>query len=223
MNTDEAEPEGRAAGRGAVGADQADARGRRSHNHGDRQAHRPARDTVRAALRSVLPPSYERALRPSKLDPFKAEVERLLRADPRIPNTRIRELIAELGHAGGKTILDAHLHELRPLLALGSRVGDHSSRQAHRSLRRLLRRPPRRLADLAKPPTPRPRASSSAATAPCAPTSNRAAPSPRPSTSRPASTIGVVCIALPSPVPNLAYPLRNGYQQVESQPVARTR
>jgi hypothetical protein len=30
-----------------------------------------ARDTVRAAIRSDLPPSYERRLRPSKLDPFK--------------------------------------------------------------------------------------------------------------------------------------------------------
>ncbi|MBA3867095.1 MAG: IS21 family transposase [Solirubrobacterales bacterium] len=76
-----------------------------------------ARNTVRAALRSERPPSYERALRPSKLDPFKAEVERLLRADSRIPNTRIRELIGELGYVGGKTILDTHLRELRPLLA----------------------------------------------------------------------------------------------------------
>jgi transposase len=76
-----------------------------------------ARNTVRAALRSERPPSYERALRPSKLDPFKTEVERLLRADPRIPNTRIRELIGEFGYAGGKTILDTHLRELRPLLA----------------------------------------------------------------------------------------------------------
>jgi transposase len=76
-----------------------------------------ARNTVRAALRSERPPSYERALRPSKLDPFKAEVARLLRADPRIPNTRIRELIGELGYAGAKTILDTHLRELRPLLA----------------------------------------------------------------------------------------------------------
>jgi transposase len=76
-----------------------------------------ARNTIRAALRSERPPSYERALRPSKLDPFKAEVERLLRADPRIPNTRIRELIAELGYEGGKTILDNHLREVRPRFA----------------------------------------------------------------------------------------------------------
>ena len=55
-----------------------------------------ARNTVRAALRSEKPPSYGRAPRPSKLDPFKEEIERLLRGEPRIPNTRIRELIGEL-------------------------------------------------------------------------------------------------------------------------------
>jgi transposase len=38
-----------------------------------------ARNTVRAALRSSKPPSYERGPRPSELDPFKEEIERLLR------------------------------------------------------------------------------------------------------------------------------------------------
>jgi hypothetical protein len=46
--------------------------------------------------------------------PFKDEIERLLRADPRLPGRRVRELLAELGYAGGKTILDAYLRELRP-------------------------------------------------------------------------------------------------------------
>jgi transposase len=73
-----------------------------------------ARNTVRAALRSDQPPSYERGPRQSKLDPFKEEIERLLQSDHRIPNTRIRELIAELGYGGGKTILDEHLREVRP-------------------------------------------------------------------------------------------------------------
>lgn len=76
-----------------------------------------ARNTVRSALRSSRPPGYERGPRPSKLDPFKAEIERLLRSESRIPNTRIRELIEELGYEGGKTILDQYLRELRPLLA----------------------------------------------------------------------------------------------------------
>ena len=44
-----------------------------------------ARNTVRAALRSAEPPSYRCPPRPSKLDPFKEEVHRLLRADPGSP------------------------------------------------------------------------------------------------------------------------------------------
>lgn len=76
------------------------------------------RKTIRRALAAKRPPDYRRrAKTPSKLDPFKEEIERLLRSDHRIPNTRIRELIAELGYEGGKTILDTHLRELRPLLA----------------------------------------------------------------------------------------------------------
>jgi len=47
-----------------------------------------ARNTVRAAIRSDQPPSYERRPRPSKLDPFKEEIERLLRSDHRMPGTR---------------------------------------------------------------------------------------------------------------------------------------
>ncbi len=72
------------------------------------------RKTVQKAIRSEAPPSYARAPRGSKLDPFKGEVERLLEADPRIPGTRVRELLSELGYAGGKTILDDYLRELRP-------------------------------------------------------------------------------------------------------------
>lgn len=78
-----------------------------------------ARDTVRAAVRSEKPPSYERGPRPSKLDPFKEEIERLLRADHFLPGTRVRELIKELGYEGGKTILDDHLREVRPRLTPG--------------------------------------------------------------------------------------------------------
>ena len=53
--------------------------------------------------------------RPSKLGPFRAEVQRLLQEDPRIPVTRIRELIEAQGYKGGKSILDAFVRELRPL------------------------------------------------------------------------------------------------------------
>jgi len=73
------------------------------------------RNTVRRALRREGPPRYQRPPRPSKLDLFKDEIQRLLQEDPRIPGKRIRELIEELGYDGGKTILDDYLRELRPL------------------------------------------------------------------------------------------------------------
>ena len=73
------------------------------------------RETIRRALASERPPAYRRRKEmPSKLDPFKEEIERLLRADHRLPGTRVRELIEELGYDGGKTILDDHLREVRP-------------------------------------------------------------------------------------------------------------
>jgi len=75
------------------------------------------RNTVRRALRSDAPPVYRRASPASKLDPFKDEIHRLLKADPRLPGQRIRELIAPLGYAGGKTIVDDYLREVRPLFA----------------------------------------------------------------------------------------------------------
>ena len=73
------------------------------------------RNTVRRALRRAGPPRYERPPRPSKLDAFREEIQRLLQQDPRIPGRRIRELIEALGYDGGKTILDDYLRELRPL------------------------------------------------------------------------------------------------------------
>jgi transposase len=73
------------------------------------------RKTIRRALESDEPPRYARPPRPSKLDPFREEVKRLLQEDPRIPAKRIRELIEEQGYAGGKSILDDCVRELRPL------------------------------------------------------------------------------------------------------------
>ena len=73
------------------------------------------RATVRAALRSAEPPRYVRSSTVSKLDPFKDEVHRLLQADGRMPSQRIRELLAEQGYRGGKTITDAYVREVRPL------------------------------------------------------------------------------------------------------------
>jgi transposase len=73
------------------------------------------RNTTRRALRAAEAPRYRRRPRPSKLDPFRAEVHRLLRSDPRLPGKRVRELLEEQGYVGGKTILDDYLREVRPL------------------------------------------------------------------------------------------------------------
>jgi hypothetical protein len=73
------------------------------------------RNTIRRALRSGEPPVYRRLPRPSKLDPFRGEIHRLLRSDARLPGKRVRELLEEQGYAGGKTILDDYLREVRPL------------------------------------------------------------------------------------------------------------
>ncbi|MQA76559.1 MAG: IS21 family transposase [Solirubrobacterales bacterium] len=76
-----------------------------------------SRNTIRAALRSAEPPSYgPRVPRPSKLDPHKAKIHELLAAsDGEIPSQVIRERIAEAGYAGGKTICDDYVRELRPV------------------------------------------------------------------------------------------------------------
>ena len=42
------------------------------------------RNTVRRALRSSEPPVYRRAAKGSKLDPFKEEIHRRLREDPKL-------------------------------------------------------------------------------------------------------------------------------------------
>jgi transposase len=76
-----------------------------------------ARNTVRAALRSDVPPGFRCPERPSKLDPFKDEIHELLRGDPRLPGVRVRELIEPLGFRGSKTIVDDYLREVRPLFA----------------------------------------------------------------------------------------------------------
>lgn len=74
-----------------------------------------ARNTVRSALRSDTPPRYRRTVkRTSKLDPFKGEIEQLLREEPRIAAPRIQELIAASGYEGGRTILNDYLREERP-------------------------------------------------------------------------------------------------------------
>lgn len=72
------------------------------------------RKTIRRALASAGPPKYARPPAASKLDPFKPEVHRLLKAEPRLPVVRLRELLQPLGYAGGETILKEHVREVRP-------------------------------------------------------------------------------------------------------------
>lgn len=72
------------------------------------------RRTIRRALASEEPPRYVRAPAPSKLDPFKDWVCEQLRADPRIPSQRLREMAVEVGYEGGKTIFDEFVREVRP-------------------------------------------------------------------------------------------------------------
>jgi transposase len=75
------------------------------------------RETVRRALADERPPRYHpRPKTPSKLDPHREQIAHLLRTVRGITNTRIRELIAEAGYEGSKTILDDYLRELRPII-----------------------------------------------------------------------------------------------------------
>lgn len=72
------------------------------------------RRTIRRALAAPTPPRYERAPAGSKLDPFKAWICDQLRGDPSIQSLRLREMAAELGYEGGKTIFDDYVREVRP-------------------------------------------------------------------------------------------------------------
>jgi transposase len=49
------------------------------------------------------------------------------RSDPRLPGKRLRELLEEEGYAGGKTILDDYLREVRPLFLPRPRTFQRSS------------------------------------------------------------------------------------------------
>ncbi|MBV9943920.1 MAG: IS21 family transposase [Solirubrobacterales bacterium] len=74
-----------------------------------------SRNTIRRALRSDVPPAYRRVPAGSMLDPFKDEVHRLLKGDPKLSGVRVREEIEPLGFDGGKTIVDDYLREVRPM------------------------------------------------------------------------------------------------------------
>jgi transposase len=74
-----------------------------------------SRNTIRVALRSERPPAFKCSERPSKLDPFKDEIHRLLKDDPKLTGVRVREEIEPLGFDGGKSIVDDYLREIRPV------------------------------------------------------------------------------------------------------------
>jgi hypothetical protein len=84
----------------------------------------PARATLISAAKQL-------AGRPSasKLDPFKDEIHRLLRDDPKLPGQRIRELIEQLGFDGGKTLPGRSLPR-PPILSFSESnpVSDYSAR-----------------------------------------------------------------------------------------------
>jgi transposase len=72
------------------------------------------RKTIRRALAAEVPPRYSRAPAASKLDPFKDWICERLDEEPSIPSLRLREMAAELGYAGGKTIFDDYVRDVRP-------------------------------------------------------------------------------------------------------------
>ena len=61
-----------------------------------------ARNTIRVALRSDAPSGFRCPERSSKLDPFKEEICKLLRSDPKLSGVRVRELIEPLSVAGAR-------------------------------------------------------------------------------------------------------------------------
>src|SRR3954452_22008412 len=80
------------------------------------------RDTISKAVNGSEPPLYKRAPAGSKLDPFKEEIHRLLREEPKLSGVRVRVLREPLGCAASKTVVDDYLREVRPLFAPRPRV-----------------------------------------------------------------------------------------------------
>ena len=72
------------------------------------------RKTIRRALGAEVPPTYSRPAGVSKLDPFREWICEQLQGDPGIQSLRLREMAAELGYDGGKTIFDDYVREMRP-------------------------------------------------------------------------------------------------------------
>jgi transposase len=71
-----------------------------------------ARNTVREAVRSSMPPRYERRSSGSAVDAVEPDIRRLLAAHPRMPATVIAERV---GWDRGITVLRERVAELRPV------------------------------------------------------------------------------------------------------------
>jgi hypothetical protein len=69
---------------------------------------------VGGLLAAEMPPRYARSPAGSILDPFKEWICEELRADPKVPSQRLRELAEEIGYRGGKTVFDDYVREVRP-------------------------------------------------------------------------------------------------------------
>lgn len=65
-------------------------------------------------MAAAEPPRYSRAAGGSKVDPFKGWICEQLAADPRIQSQRLREMATEIGYAGGRSIFDDYVREVRP-------------------------------------------------------------------------------------------------------------
>jgi transposase len=74
-----------------------------------------ARNTVRSALRSDVPPVFDRKPRPSAIDEFEPRIRELLSQFPRMPATVIAERV---GWTRSMTVMKDRVRELRPLFLL---------------------------------------------------------------------------------------------------------
>jgi transposase len=81
-----------------------------------------SRNTIRRALRSDRPPSYQRASKPSVLEPFRPEIHRMLKENHALSGVRVRELLEPLGCTASKTVVDDYLREVRPLFSPAPRT-----------------------------------------------------------------------------------------------------
>jgi transposase len=72
------------------------------------------RDTVSVAIAAQQPPKYEREPRGSKLDPYKPNIQALLKETPDLSAVRLQEILAGEGYQGKISILKQYVQQIRP-------------------------------------------------------------------------------------------------------------